>query len=136
MQRSQSHNFLDLGAHQGAAKHGHRALAVDHRSYAQFFVYVSGSAKPAHFSRWLCSCDGASEEFPRTEQCARQCAEATEKRTAFPFFAEDHGYAPFFAAATTAAVQLISTSESPGSAGTATVVRAGPPCGKYVLKTW
>jgi len=34
-----------------------------------------------------------------------------------------------------AAMQLISTSEFPGSAATATVVRAGPPCGKYVLKT-
>jgi hypothetical protein len=36
---------------------------------------------------------------------------------------------------TTAAVQLISTRESPGRFATATVVRAGPPFGKYVLKT-
>src|SRR6202041_3487756 len=36
---------------------------------------------------------------------------------------------------TTAAMQLISTSESPGSAATATVVRAGPPWGKYVENT-
>ena len=35
----------------------------------------------------------------------------------------------------TAAMQLISTSEFPGSAATATVVRAGPPWGKYVLNT-
>jgi hypothetical protein len=35
----------------------------------------------------------------------------------------------------TAAVQLISTRESPGRFATATVVRAGPPFGKYVLKT-
>src|SRR6185369_8403722 len=34
-----------------------------------------------------------------------------------------------------AATQLISTNEFPGRAATATVVRAGPPCGKYVLKT-
>src|SRR5215469_14775869 len=31
---------------------------------------------------------------------------------------------------TSAAMQLISTSELPGRAATATVVRAGPPCGK------
>src|SRR5437879_5169010 len=84
----------------------------------------------------LGSCSGASEQFSRTEQSARQCAKATEKCAAFPFFVEHHSYAPFLAAATTAAVQLISTSESPGSAATATVVRAGPPWGKYVLKTW
>jgi hypothetical protein len=36
---------------------------------------------------------------------------------------------------TTAAVQFISTKESPGRFATATVVRAGPPLGKYVLKT-
>jgi hypothetical protein len=36
---------------------------------------------------------------------------------------------------TTAAVQFISTNESPGRFATATVVRAGPPLGKYVLKT-
>ena len=37
--------------------------------------------------------------------------------------------------AATAAMQLISTSDSPGKAATATVVRAGPPWGKYVEKT-
>jgi hypothetical protein len=36
---------------------------------------------------------------------------------------------------TTAAVQLISTRESPGRFATAIVVRAGPAFGKYVLKT-
>src|SRR5690242_10970515 len=34
----------------------------------------------------------------------------------------------------TAAMQLISIMELPGKPATATVVRAGPPCGKYVLK--
>src|ERR1700691_2908934 len=36
---------------------------------------------------------------------------------------------------TMAAVQLISTKESPGKFATATVVLAGPPLGKLVLKT-
>jgi hypothetical protein len=36
---------------------------------------------------------------------------------------------------TIAAVQLISTNESPGRFATATVVLAGPPFGKYFLKT-
>jgi hypothetical protein len=36
---------------------------------------------------------------------------------------------------TIAAVQLISTKEFPGKFATATVVLAGPPFGKYVLKT-
>jgi hypothetical protein len=44
-------------------------------------------------------------------------------------------YEAFFAARTTAAVQFTSTKDSPGSMETATQVRAGPPFGKYVLKT-
>src|SRR2546427_7161527 len=90
MQRGQSHNSLDLGAHQGAAEHGYRALAVDHRGYAQFFVNVSGRAKPADFFGRLGTCCRAGEESSRTKQSASQCAETTQKWAALQFFVEDH----------------------------------------------
>ena len=72
--------------------------------------------------------EAKSVPFPTIAEAER--GERAEKRSAIPAIGETHIFQPFLAVFTTAAVQLISTSDWPGSAATATQVRAGPPFGK------
>src|SRR5438874_1270955 len=59
----------------------------------------------------------------------RHDARAADEGSTVPKISDGHGGIPY-GFRVTAAVQLISTSEFPGRAATATVVRAGPPFGK------
>ena len=136
MTARQGHHCFYFWAHQRAAEDGHSALAVDHGGDAEFFIDVTGRAE---------TFDGRFRVFGgigRSGRCRRgeersfpdngggERGECAQKGSAIPAIAKTHIVQPFLAVFTTAAVQLISTSDWPGSAATATQVRAGPPFGK------
>ncbi len=130
MQAPERHDGFHFGAHQRPAKHGHGALAIDDRSHAQLLVDVSGFTEAGNFSLGRTSRRRAREKLSGVQHRSAQNAEAAHEIATRPFQIQGHGSLRFAYLRVTAAVQLISTSELPGRLATATVVRAGPPCGK------
>jgi hypothetical protein len=125
----QGHDGLDFRAHQRSAEHRHGALPVNHRRDPEFLIDIPRRTE----CRELCipRCGSGGEQLPRIQHRRGECPEATHEGSTRPLQVESHDFSPlrpyFF---TTAAMQLISTSDFPGSDATATVVRVGPPFGK------
>src|SRR5215467_1224134 len=136
MLRCQSHCCCHFRARKRPAKVGHGSLAVDYGGEAQFLIHIASSPKAGEFIGHprRRTATREPEKFPRAEHHAGKDACAADEGSTAPKISDGHGSIPHDFCVT-AAIQLISTNDSPGRPATATVVRAGPPFGKYVLKT-
>src|SRR5260370_42418288 len=117
----------------GPSWNGPGSLAVDHGGDPKLLVGISALPKSGYRRGLVLWARARSAPIQRKQLTRRQdrpCqySHAAEKAPAVPLRVPSHGPAPFslYLRATTA-MQLISTSDSPGNPANATVVRAGPP---------
>src|SRR5207247_5385117 len=125
MAASLHHDSFQFGVGKRSAEHGHGSFAVDHRGHTQLFIRVARLPKPLT-ARLALRAD-ANSFFGAANEPA-SAATLPRKVRRFQFERGRIGKLLYLCA--TAAMQLISSSECPGTPAADIVVLAGPPCGK------
>src|SRR6202008_3620894 len=122
------HHRRNLRARKRATEIGHRPLTIDDRRDTELLIHIPGRAEAGQFLRqpnstWRSRPISQPKSLARVEEHSGEHpgTAATCSPVPKPFQVHKSCH-PFF---TLAAIQLISTSEFPGNAATATVVRAG-----------